>query len=314
MAEGKCDKCGAPTSNRGNMFRCGSGMVDYSSKGAKLVQTTTSVTETRHCVLCDSCINEYAENLKKGKGNYAAPIIGMILSAVIGGLFSLMGGIIRVICLLGIAAGIIILLFAGVTSKKQAIRKKTLGLFLIVVLTSLLANVVTFSEQGISLGRGPESKSTLTESREKAELGNILQGQWNDEIGSGRIGIWKTLLKTVPQHFWIGTGPGTVTDRAGIVYERYVPETGRTLKARVDNAHNEFLEYLVCEGIIGLLLYLFLIIYTVARCRNGPKAERRLLLTAMVSYWIQSFFGLGLILVLPIVFLFWGLLNQSENT
>ena len=78
MAEGKCDKCGAPTSNRGNMFRCGSGMVDYSSKGAKLVQTTTSVTETRHCVLCDSCINEYAENLKKGKGNYAAPIIGMI--------------------------------------------------------------------------------------------------------------------------------------------------------------------------------------------------------------------------------------------
>lgn len=216
--------------------------------------------------------------------------------------------------LLGIAAGIIILLFAGVTSKKQAIRKKTLGLFLIVVLTILLANVVTFSEQGISLGRGPESKSTLTESREKAELGNILQGQWNDEIGSGRIGIWKTLLKTVPQHFWIGTGPGTVTDRASIVYERYVPETGRTLKARVDNAHNEFLEYLVCEGIIGLLLYLFLIIYTVARCRNGPRAERRLLLTAMVSYWIQSFFGLGLILVLPIVFLFWGLLNQSENT
>ncbi len=103
MAEGKCDKCGAPTSNRGNLFQCGSGMVDYSSKGAKLEKTTTSITQTRHCVLCDNCINEYAENLKKGNGNYAAPIIGMILSAVIGGLFSLMGGIIRVICLLAIA-------------------------------------------------------------------------------------------------------------------------------------------------------------------------------------------------------------------
>ena len=43
MADGKCDKCGALTSNRGNMFQCGSGMVDYSSKGAKLVKTTTSI-------------------------------------------------------------------------------------------------------------------------------------------------------------------------------------------------------------------------------------------------------------------------------
>ena len=103
MADGKCDKCGALTSNRGNMFQCGSGMVDYSSKGAKLVKTTTSITQNRLCVLCDNCISEYAERLKKGKGNYTVPIIAMILTAVIGGLFSLMGGVIRVICFLGIA-------------------------------------------------------------------------------------------------------------------------------------------------------------------------------------------------------------------
>ena len=123
MAEGKCDKCGAPTSNRGNMFRCGSGMVDYSSKGAKLVQTTTSVTENRHCVLCDSCINEYAESLKKGKGNYAASIIGMVLTAVIGGLFSLMGGIIRVICLLAIAAFWISAIREILKIRKEALEK-----------------------------------------------------------------------------------------------------------------------------------------------------------------------------------------------
>ena len=104
MADGRCDKCGAPTSNRGNRFQCGSGMVDYSSNGAKLVKTTTSMTEIKHCVLCDNCINEYAEHLKQGKGNYTAPVIGMILSAVILGLFSLMGGWIRVICLIALAA------------------------------------------------------------------------------------------------------------------------------------------------------------------------------------------------------------------
>ena len=81
----------------------------------------------------------------------------------------------------------------------------------------------------------------------------------------------------------------------------------------MDNAHNEFLEYLVCEGTIGLLLYLLLLMVTCVRNLRSGRTEKKLLLTAMGSYWIQSFFGLGLILVLPIVFVFWGLLNQSEK-
>ncbi len=216
--------------------------------------------------------------------------------------------------LLGTAAGVAGLLAAGFSGKAPGVRKKTAILLMIVVLTVLLAKVISFSEQGISVGKRHVQETAVTETSEKSELGNILQGQWNDEIGSGRIGIWKTLLKTVPQHLWIGTGPGTVADRAGIVYERYVPETGRTLKARVDNAHNEFLEYLVCEGVVGLLLYLILIVITCIRNGRSGSAEKKVLLTAMGSYWIQSFFGLGLILILPIVFVFWGLLNQSEKT
>jgi len=121
MAEVKCDKCGALTMNKGNFFRCGSGMVDYNHKGAKLVKTTTSVTETRHCVLCDACINEYAEKVKKGKGNYTVPIIGMILAAVVGGLFSLMGGWIRAICLIAIAAFWISAIREILKIRKQAI-------------------------------------------------------------------------------------------------------------------------------------------------------------------------------------------------
>ena len=123
MTEGKCDKCGAPTANRGNLFQCGSGMTDYSSKGAKLVKTTTSATETRHCVLCDSCINEYAESLKKGNGNYAAPIAGMIISGLILGLFSMMGGLIRVICLLAIAAFWISAIREILNIRKEALAK-----------------------------------------------------------------------------------------------------------------------------------------------------------------------------------------------
>lgn len=104
MAEGKCDQCGKPTMNRGNLFRCGSGMIDYQNKGDKLVKTTTSFTETKHCVLCDTCINEYAEKVKKGKGDITVPIIGMVISGIICGLFSLMGGWVRIVCLIAAAA------------------------------------------------------------------------------------------------------------------------------------------------------------------------------------------------------------------
>lgn len=121
MTEAKCDKCGALTMNKGNLFRCGSGMVDYNNKGAKLVKTTTSYTETRHCVLCDACINQYAEKVKKGKGNYTVPIIGMILSAVICGLFSLMGGWIRIVCLIAIAVYWISAIREILKTRKKAI-------------------------------------------------------------------------------------------------------------------------------------------------------------------------------------------------
>ena len=103
MADGKCDKCGVPTSNMGDMFRCEFGMVDYRLKGAKMVKTTTSVTQNKKCVLCDDCISAYVETIKKGNGNITAPVIGMVLTGIIGGLFSLMGGVIRVLCIAGIA-------------------------------------------------------------------------------------------------------------------------------------------------------------------------------------------------------------------
>lgn len=213
--------------------------------------------------------------------------------------------------LLGTGMGLLLLLIIGLKPESKEIRKKTAVLFVIFAVAAGLAMTVTFSEQGISLGgHKAEADNEVQTAIDREDLGNILNGQWSDEMGSSRIGIWRTLISSVPEHFWIGTGPGTVVDRANIVFERYVPETGQTLKARVDNAHNEFLEYLVCEGIIGLMLYLLLIMITTVRAARSRETPKIILLIALISYWIQSFFGLGLILVLPVVFLFWGLENK----
>ena len=135
----------------------------------------------------------------------------------------------------------------------------------------------------------------------------MLRGHFEDSYGSGRIGIWRQLLGVYPQSPIIGGGPGTVSDRVEINYSRYVEETGQTLKTRVDNAHNEYLGYLMDEGALGLVSYLTLVIMTFIRFlrrRHTPGAASA---CGLAAYWVQSFFGLGLCLVLPVVWVVWGL-------
>jgi O-antigen ligase len=89
-----------------------------------------------------------------------------------------------------------------------------------------------------------------------------------------------------------------------------VPETGVTLSNHVDNAHNEYLGYLVNLGAFGLLAYLSVIACSAAAwVRKRGDVLATALGCALVCYWVQSFFGLGLCIVVPLVWLFMGLLN-----
>lgn len=139
------------------------------------------------------------------------------------------------------------------------------------------------------------------------EFKEILRGNWNDQFGSGRIGIWKTCLKSCKYHLLLGTGPGTVEKRIQIRYSRYVPETGETLRTYVDNAHNEYIEYLMDEGILGLICYLALLFLSIAAYFHRKPVAAAGLFFGLIEYWIESFFGLGLCLVQPCVWLLWGL-------
>lgn len=214
--------------------------------------------------------------------------------------------------LLGLLAGFLLMTVQAVRRRRDLDHRRLLLVLFTVLLAGCLGFLIRFGEGEIHVAVR-ETEETVT-AGEPSELERILRGEWSDDMGSSRIGIWRRLLATVPEHLWIGTGPGTVADRADMVFERYVPETGQTLRARVDNAHNEFLEYLVCEGIFGLVLYLLLMILTIVRLCRGQDRRALLFLPGLTAYWIQSFFGLGRILVLPAVFVFWGLaMSPSEQ-
>lgn len=138
------------------------------------------------------------------------------------------------------------------------------------------------------------------------ELSRVIHGEIEDSFGSSRIRIWRETLRLVKERPLLGGGPDTLGLRSTLDFSRVVPETGRTLTAHVDNAHNEYLGYLVNVGAAGLLPYLVLCVSSLVRWLRGRAPAFG---AALFCYFVQSFFGLGLCLVVPIVWIFMGLLH-----
>ncbi|NLH00455.1 MAG: O-antigen ligase family protein [Clostridiales bacterium] len=144
------------------------------------------------------------------------------------------------------------------------------------------------------------------------ELSQVMHGNIEDGFGSSRILIWRNLLKLFPERPLLGGGPGTIPLRLNLVFSRYVEETGKTLKTYVDNAHNDYLGILVCTGLLSLVPYLAAQLLSLGKAATADKNPFvPCLACALLCYWVQSFFGLGLFLVSPIMWLLWGMLISS---
>ncbi len=76
------------------------------------------------------------------------------------------------------------------------------------------------------------------------------------------------------------------------------------LSVYVDNAHNEYLGYLSDLGFLGLAAYLAMVL---ASAVTFIKKQRTPLAVGICCYFVQSFFGLGLCLVLPVIWILWAL-------
>ncbi len=141
------------------------------------------------------------------------------------------------------------------------------------------------------------------------ELHEVLHGNWQDSFGSSRLQIWRETLALIPEHPLLGGGPDTLALRLDIEFSRYVPETGQTMSTFVDNAHNEYLGILVNEGALGLAAYLAALVLTLIPWLRRKDVPRLLpvLGCGLAAYWVQSFFGLGLCLTAPLLWIFWGL-------
>lgn len=87
------------------------------------------------------------------------------------------------------------------------------------------------------------------------ELHEVMHGNIDDSFGTSRIYIYRNILERVPSHLLLGTGPDTIGHMDIEPFQRYDAERGVMVTARIDTAHNEFLNVLACQGIAALCAY-----------------------------------------------------------
>ena len=141
------------------------------------------------------------------------------------------------------------------------------------------------------------------------EAAALLRGEARDSMGSGRLYIWRQVLRALPERFWLGTGPDTLGLRGLAPYVAYDPTLERSVSLGIDAAHCEVLHTLVCCGPGAALCHLGLIICACRGffVREGPA---RACAGGALCYGIQSFFGISMCSSAPI---FWALLALSVN-
>lgn len=145
------------------------------------------------------------------------------------------------------------------------------------------------------------------------EAHELLHGRVSDTFGSGRIHIWKNVLKIIPDNLWFGTGPDTMTYAKLDAFTRYDADKGVELVAEIDTAHNEYLNILFHQGVFALLAYLAALIIAAVKWikRGNATTAGAACGAAVLCYCIQAFFGISMFLTAPFFWMTLGLLDGS---
>lgn len=148
------------------------------------------------------------------------------------------------------------------------------------------------------------------------ELSELLHGRWDDRFGSSRLYIWRGVLPLIGERPLLGGGPDTLGLRCDLLFERYSQTLGLMITSSVDNAHNEYLNLAVNQGVPALALYLTALLSAAVRwVKAAPSSPASALLgSAVLGYCIQAFFGLSSVITTPYLWLAFALLLSAQRT
>lgn len=140
-----------------------------------------------------------------------------------------------------------------------------------------------------------------------AALGNFSDYlRFSDTWGHNRGYLWRVFITD-----FIDSGPLEWLFGKGLDCTRFIMAdiSGKSLAAvYYDNAHNEYLQYLITSGFIGLSAYLFLwvsLIYRLHQIRHHPYALA--LCAALLAHGAQAMTGLNQPITTPLLFLLFAI-------
>ena len=146
------------------------------------------------------------------------------------------------------------------------------------------------------------------------EAAQVLHGNIDESFGSNRFFVWKR----VPALFWqypvIGSGPDSFGPRFSAAYQQDMLTRFKKLLL-FDHAENEYLSLLINLGLVGIILYLILLGSQILHfLKTNKTPERIILLSPLICASVQLFFTSSTIIVSPVFWIVWGLLNRSLSS
>ena len=140
------------------------------------------------------------------------------------------------------------------------------------------------------------------------EASEILHGNMSDTAGSVRGYIWKSALEIFKNNP-MGSGPGTFKGQFEPYNAGYQQYAANTI---VDFAHNDFLQIMVCTGIIGIVLYVAFIVSLLFRAFKAEKNSPLIIIMigSVVGYLAHSFFSFSIAIITPLFWVMAGVLDK----
>lgn len=144
------------------------------------------------------------------------------------------------------------------------------------------------------------------------ELHCLLNGNVDDSFGSGRIQIWRSVLKRVPSQLWFGSGPDTMYYAQLQPFTRYDESLQGTIVSLIDVAHNEYLNILYHQGVFALAIYAAILLNIATHWIKGSHEDSAIAMLggAGLCYAVQGVFGFSMCIITPFFWLVLGLLES----
>lgn len=148
------------------------------------------------------------------------------------------------------------------------------------------------------------------------EIHSILHGNLSDSFGSGRIYIWRQMLRRIPDRLWLGVGPDAVRRSGLSPFRRYNARGELVAGATITDAHCLPLQILYTQGVFALLSWLALlglVLYPWFRRKNRTPAME-ILGAGLICFLLTMLFCFSSVIIMPFFWVALGLLaGEAER-